>query len=103
MRRTLFVFVLFFSLITFGQNSDPSLQETQKKSPDTFELKEPIPGDTNDRSIEARDNNMESILALTKEMDRRRERDKRNAIIKIGIGVLLLGVLVVGLTRKRKK
>ena len=44
--------------------------------------------------------NMDYILQLQKE---RRAKEKRNAIIRIGIGLIFFVVLIVGLRRRRLK
>jgi hypothetical protein len=49
------------------------------------------------------DNNMRNLLALTKTLDERKAKEKRAALLRIGIGVGFLVILVIGLMRRRKK
>ena len=47
--------------------------------------------------------NLEGLNYMMAEQKSRREKEKRNAIIRIAIGVGFLLVLVAGLMRRRKK
>jgi len=49
------------------------------------------------------ENNIRKLEALMKEQQARRTKEKTGAMIRIGVGLLLFVVLVVGLRRKRKK
>ncbi|HEX7845726.1 MAG TPA: hypothetical protein VF476_07960 [Chitinophagaceae bacterium] len=51
----------------------------------------------------ADDANISNILALTKEIEKRKAKQKREAYIRIGIGILFLVILVIGLMRRKKK
>ena len=105
MRRLLLVFVLFFSLFVHSQDSTGSnnyVQGNEKLTNDSPTLDDAILTDTS-QAAEIREGNMQRVLELTQEMEKRREREKRNAMIRIGIGVLFLGILVIGLLRKKKK
>lgn len=48
-------------------------------------------------------NNIRNLEALMKEQQARRAKEKTAAMIRIGVGLLLLVVLIVGWRRKRKK
>ena len=47
--------------------------------------------------------NAEGLTRLTNEIKKRDAKQKRNAMIRIGIGVLFFAVLIIGLMRRRKK
>jgi hypothetical protein len=49
------------------------------------------------------DNNIRNLLALSESLDKRKAKEKRAAILRIGIGVGFLVILVIGLMRRRKK
>lgn len=58
------------------------------------------------RGIEIRnydENNIRNLEALMKDQQSRRAKEKKGAMIRIGVGLLLLVVLVVGWRRKNKK
>ncbi len=58
------------------------------------------------RGIETRnydENNIRNLEALMKDQQSRRAKEKKGAMIRIGVGLLLLVVLVVGWRRKNKK
>lgn len=104
MRRILVSFVLLFSFITHAQNgTSGTIQENQNVATDTLKQDDSISPDNSYSPVEIREGNMQRVLELTQEMEKRRERDKRNAMIRIGIGVMFLGILVIGLLRKKKK
>ncbi len=45
----------------------------------------------------------QEIKKIVEVQDRLRERQKRNAILRIVFGLVLLGILVMGLLRKRRR
>ena len=49
------------------------------------------------------ENNIRNLEALMKDQQSRRAKEKKGAMIRIGVGLLLLVVLVVGWRRKNKK
>ncbi len=57
------------------------------------------------RSVDEQDieRNVSSLLRLQKDINKREAKQKRDAIIRIAIGVALLIVLIIGLRRKRRK
>lgn len=110
MRRLFVFFFLFLSLTVISQpgpkgklNQKPiilndSALEILKKQSDSItllrkqqEIKEF--SETNQR-------NLDSFLRARNEQ---KAREKKNAIMRIAIGIVLLIVLVIGLKRKRKK
>lgn len=68
----------------------------QKGDSAGIQIQDTQDGEANERMVQ----NTRNILHLQEEI---RARQKKAAIIRIGIGVLLMGVLVIGLLRKRKK
>jgi hypothetical protein len=68
--------------------TDSLAKDTNHSTPEQPQFRDDVSG------------NIEAILQLQKE---RRAKEKRNAIFRIGIGILFLIVLVIGLSRKRKK
>jgi hypothetical protein len=52
---------------------------------------------------QAQDNNIKNLLALTDSLEKRKAKEKRAAMLRIGIGAGFLVILVVGLMRRRKK
>lgn len=49
------------------------------------------------------ENNARHLESLMKDLEARRAREKTGAFIRIGFGLLLLAVLIIGWRRKRKK
>ncbi len=49
------------------------------------------------------ESNTRALLQLSEDIKRRSAKEKRNAMLRIGFGVLLFAVLVVGLRRRRAK
>ena len=105
MRRIVVIFLLGLSLPIFSQD-DTSSARLPSLQNDTVVSKLAEAGDSARPTIEIRqkdDANIKAILELSKEIQQREAKQKRNAMIRIGIGLIFLTVLVVGLMRKRKK
>ena len=47
--------------------------------------------------------NVSNLLSLQKSLQAREKKEKRNAIVRIGIGIVLLIILIIGLRRKSVK
>lgn len=109
MKRISFFLVLFFSLIAIGQ-MDKKLGKKEKlfASDSVIEKIEQLRDSVqqeilnrNKESIEADHvRNVNYLLDLQKE---RKAKQKRNAIVRIAIGVGLLIILLIGWRRKSKK
>lgn len=54
-------------------------------------------------SIRIRQKSMSEVESIVHELDRNARRQKTGAYIRIGIGVAMLVVLIIGLSRRRKK
>ena len=112
MSKLLFLFLLFVSVKGLSQPGDSLIQRHGNQSPVIFDSVLRKPGIQNDSVInmsintdsllfkESMERNMNSILELQRD---HRAREKRNAIIRIGIGVAFLIVLIIGLRRKAVK
>jgi hypothetical protein len=53
-------------------------------------------------SEEFQQQNINTILRLQQDMKDRRAKEKKSAMIKIGFGIAMLVLLIVGLRRKKK-
>ena len=98
MRKLLLSLLLAFSIVSFAQDNpvqSPSMQDAAGVAADSTP---PI----EIRDSEASRRNMEGLLELSAQQKKRREVEKRNAYIRIGIGVLMLVVLVIGWRRRKK-
>lgn len=49
------------------------------------------------------DGNIKAFLQIADQVKERRAKEKRNAYLRIGIGIAFLVILIVGLMRKRAK
>ena len=52
---------------------------------------------------EEMERNISNLLSLQKSIETRKTKEKRNAITRIGIGIALLIILIIGLRRKSVK
>jgi hypothetical protein len=112
MRKLLLLLVLFMALDGFAQTGDSTNKKEEKQKWISGDSNSINPGMINDsllNMIPARDS-----VAMKEDMDRNinnlvelqtnlHAREKRNAMIRISIGVALLIVLVIGLRRKTGK
>ena len=98
MRKLLFVLTFYFTTPLLSQDS-PENNKLVIESPVSASV------DSAAQLLEIRDNkeNLKNILALTEQIEKRREKEKKMAMLRIAVGVLFLAVLVVGLMRRRKK
>lgn len=99
MRKLFVSFLLVFS-ITLSAQTDSGIVKPVAMDTATNQLPDSSQG------VEIRyydPNNIRNLELLMKDQQARRAREKTGAFIRIGVGLLLLVVLVVGLRRKRKK
>ena len=75
---------------------DDSTVQRLKRTEDSLSLE-------NRPQIEIRTGNNEGFMRLLKEQEDRRKKQKRLAYLRIGIGVVLLVVLIIGWRRRRVK
>ena len=101
MRKSLLMlsFILMtISSATLAQDDNNSRKQVLKS--DTSLIQKLIEFRDSTSKANEEEANRKALLQLQQE---RNKKEKRAAVIRIGIGVLLLAVLVVGLMRKRKK
>ena len=102
MRTALISLLILFTIVAFSQEDT-----VLPKQKDTVSLQEAMDS-ANEylkelRSKEWEDRNTAGLQLLMKQQNERRAKEKKAAMIRIGIGVLFLVILVIGLRRKRKK
>lgn len=98
--RKLFLSVLLLFSILVSAQTDPGLIK-----PVSVDSAATLSQDSSS-GIEIRnydENNIRHLEALMKDQQARRAKEKTGAMIRIGVGLLLLVVLIVGWRRKRKK
>lgn len=113
MKNYLLSVILFISITTLAQKRD-----TVYSTIDVEKLKKQVDSSTNmldtlfdnqlkgmqdkqlERTLEQNSRNLETFMQMQKE---RQEKEKRAMWIRLGVGVLFLGVLVFGIARRRKK
>lgn len=99
MRKLFLSFLLLFSILVSAQTDSGIVKPAAVDTVTTW-------SQDSSRDIGIRnydENNIRNLEALLKEQQGRRAKEKTGALIRIGVGLLLLVVLVVGLRRKRKK
>ena len=55
------------------------------------------------QSAAAQQQNIRNLTALMKESRKREEKEKRQAYIRLGLGILFFTVLIIGIYRRRKR
>ena len=104
MERFILILFLFIAAKGLAQPSDTiknTRVENQLINGDSISIKLP-PSDSVMRN-EDMERNVSNLLSLQKSLRAREAREKRNAITRIGIGVALLIILIIGLRRKSVK
>lgn len=95
MRKLLLPVVLFISVEGSAQPAD-----TIKKIPVEQTT---IPVSDSLMRNEDMERNVANLLSLQKRIQARETKEKRNALTRIGIGIALLIILIIGLRRKTTK
>ncbi len=99
MRKLLLSLLLLFSILICAQTDTGLVKPAIVDS-----AAAPIPDSSPGTQIRYYDeNNTRHLEALMRDQEARRAKEKTGAMIRIGVGLLLLVVLVVGWRRKRKK
>jgi hypothetical protein len=99
MKKLLLALLLFVAAKGMAQPADTI---KNKLIPgDSISIKLPAP-DSAMRNEEM-ERNVANLLRLQKSIDARKTKEKRNALTRIGIGVALLIILIIGLRRKTVK
>lgn len=99
MRKLFLSGLLLFSILSSAQTDTGLIKPVLVDSAATS-------SQDSSRGIEIRnydENNIRNLEALMKDQQSRRAKEKKGAMIRIGVGLLLLVVLVVGWRRKSKK
>lgn len=99
MRKLFLSVLLLFSILVSAQTDPGIIKPVLVDSAAT-------PFQDSSRGIEIRnydENNIRNLEALMKDQQSRRAKEKPGAMIRIGVGLLLLVVLIVGWRRKSKK
>ena len=108
MRKIIVICILLTGTVLFAQHGkllkrdkliqDDSVVQQIKVKTDSL-ISNTLPVDTMQIRREV-NNGMDTYLEMSRE---RASRQKRNAIIRIGVGLGFLALLIVGLSRRRKK
>lgn len=103
MRRLLMAFLLVFSITLFGQKKDSLSIDTASLSAINRSIDSSIKSYTdsiNKQMIERQ--TQQSIDFFVQMQKERKAKEKRDAIIRIAIGLVFLVVFIVGILRRRK-
>lgn len=100
---SIFLFVSIYFFTAAQTNTDTLLTRLQRQTDSLREINRINDSIQNKIYLEEQaKRNVENIVRLQQDMKKRSDKEKRNALIRIGIGVLFLVVLVIGLMRRRK-
>lgn len=105
MRRLALLSLLFISLHSYAQQDIDSFARAIQRRTDSMKAAIRI-SDSIDNEIRMKEiakSNTEGLTRLANEIRKREAKQKRDAMIRIGIGVLFFAVLIVGILRRRKK
>lgn len=109
MRKIFILLLLCCSTAVFSQQDTGISNRTLKRqllSDDTALAKLRQLQDSVTKSLELKqweERNTKAMLAISEQISKNKEKQKRNAYLRIGIGVAFLIVLIVGLMRRRAK
>jgi hypothetical protein len=106
MRKILLILLIgSFPIVTFSQTDNGSTNGSPVPTETVVEKIQQVT-DTPAKSIEMKqweERNIKAMLQISEQVEKNRAREKRNAYLRIGFGVLLLVVLIVGLMRRKAK
>jgi hypothetical protein len=105
MRRLFFLSLLFISFHSYAQQDADSFARAIQRRTDSMNAAIRISDSINNeiRMKEEAARNAEGLTRITNEIKKRETKQKRDAMIRIGIGVLFFAVLIIGIVRRRKK
>ena len=109
MRKILLFLLLCSTTVTFSQSDTQSVKQSLKQESilnDSVTGRREQATDSPAKSIEMKqweERNIKAMLQISEQVEKNRAKEKRNAYLRIGFGVVLLVVLIVGLMRKRAK
>ena len=103
MRKILLILLLSsLSFVAFSQQDTGQLKESLSQASTQNDSVSDSPA----KSIEMKqweERNIKAMLQISEQVEKNRAREKRNAYLRIGFGVILLVVLIVGLMRRKAK
>lgn len=105
MRRFFFLSLLFISIHSYAQQDADSFARAIQRRTDSMNALVRI-SDSIDNEIRIKEDakrNAETLNRFVNEQKKREAKQKRDAMIRIGIGVLFFAVLIIGIVRRRKK
>ena len=98
------VFLLLFSTSVFGQDSNVlsrSIDSSAKKNQQTYEdVEDSLYRLRMERNMNEKGQELDKFLA---DYEERKEKEKQQTYIRIGVGIVFLSLLIYGLVRRRKK
>jgi hypothetical protein len=105
MRRLFLICLLFISVDSYSQvDADSFARAVQQRTDSLNAAIHRNDSITNEiRMKEDAKRNAETLNNFMNEKKKRDARQKRDAMIRIGIGVLFFAVLIIGIIRRRKK
>jgi hypothetical protein len=112
MRKLLLLPVLFMAIEGWSQQADTLNNEARKQKLTSGDTNSITPGMLNDSllntipawdSTRIKEDMERNITRLVELQNRHRSKEKRGAIIRIGIGIAFLFILIIGLQRKTTK
>jgi len=106
MRKVFLLLLLSFSINCFAQlHNKLGKKDTTVTTMANIDSTLNLLKHRNDSLIRIRENerNIQNINALVRQQKEYRDKQRRQALIRIGIGVFFLAILVIGLMRRRKK
>lgn len=103
MRKFFIAFIFFCSLQSIAQDSSKAKNDTNSYS-GLASLNDSLNKTAEDNIFkEALEQNTRNLDSFLKQREAEKSRQKRNAFIRISLGILFLIILLVGLNRQRKK
>ena len=103
MQKSLLLLFLFISIEGLAQPADTIKNRLIPIDSISVIPLTPVPAMDSVMRNEEMERNVSNLLSLQKSIQTRKAKDKRNALTRIGIGIALLIILIIGLRRKRVK
>jgi hypothetical protein len=105
MRKLFILSLVFISLHSYAQQDVDSFAKAIQQRTDSMNAAIRISDSINNeiRIKEDAKRNTETLNRFMGEQKKREAKQKRDAMIRIGIGVLFFAVLIIGIVRRRKK
>ena len=103
MQKSLVLLFLFITTVCPAQPADTLKNKLTPVDSISVTPQLTIPAMDSVMRNEDMERNISNLLSLQKSIEARKTKEKRNAITRIGIGIALLIILIVGLRRKTVK